>query len=209
MVELAVVGGSALYRESIRRMLDDAGGLEVLGTAASLAEAAPLVERGHPDVLVVDLEWERDLAGLASMKDRNPDVRLVVLGVDDDEATVVGCAAAGVAGYLARDTTAAELVKAIKRVAKGELVCPPPIVATLVRWLSRRPGRTSASALDGLTRREREVIELVGLGLSNKQIAERLCIQVATVKSHVHSILGKLNVERRAEVVALLRDAGR
>lgn len=206
MVGLALVGGSALYRESIRRVLDEAGGLEVVGTAASLAEAAPLIERGRSDVLVVDLQWERDLAGLASTKDRHPDVRLIALGVDDDEATVIGCAAAGVVGYLAHDTTAAELVQAIKRVAKGELVCPPPIVETLVRWLSRRPGRAAASALDGLTRREHEVIELVGLGLSNKQIAERLCIQVATVKSHVHSILTKLDLDRRAEVVALLRD---
>lgn len=206
MVELALVGGSALYRESIRRVLGDAGGLEVVGMAASLAEAAPLVEQGRPDVLVVDLVWERDLAGLASMKDRHPDVRLVALGVDDDEATVVGCAAAGVMGYLARDTTAAELVQAIERVAKGELVCPPRIVETLFRWLSRRPQRTTASALDRLTRREREVIELVGRGLSNKQIADRLYIQVATVKSHVHSILTKLGLDRRAEVVALLRD---
>jgi DNA-binding NarL/FixJ family response regulator len=206
MVELALVGGGALYRESIRRVLDDAGGLEVVGTAASLAEAAPLVEQRRPDVLVVDLEWERDLAGLASMTDRHPDVRLVVLGVDDDEATVVGCAAAGVLGYLARDATAAELVQAIERVAKGELVCPPRTVETLFRWLSRRPGRMTASALDGLTRREREVIELVGRGLSNKQIADRLYIQVATVKSHVHSILTKLGLDRRAEVVALLRD---
>src|SRR5918992_5566747 len=138
MVELAVVGGSALYRESIRRVLEDAGGLEVVGTAASLAEAAPLVGRSRPDVLVIDLQWERDLAGLASIKDRHPDVRLVALGVDDDEATVIGCAAAGVVGYLARDTTATELVQAIKRVAKGELVYPPPIVETLVRWVSRR-----------------------------------------------------------------------
>ena len=206
MVELAVVGGSALYRESIRRVLDDSGGLKVAGTAASLEEAAPLIEREHPHVLVVDLQWERDLAGLAAMRDRHPELRLVALGVDHDEATVVGCAAAGVAGYLARDTTAAELVRAIKRVAKGELVCPPPIVETLVRWVSRRPGHTAASALDGLTRREREVIELVGHGLSNKQIAERLCIQVATVKSHVHSILTKLDLDRRAEVAALLRD---
>ncbi|HEX8742315.1 MAG TPA: response regulator transcription factor [Thermoleophilaceae bacterium] len=206
MVELAVVGGSALYRESIRRVLEDAGGIEVVGTPASLAEAAHLVERGGPDVLVVDLQSERGLAGLASMKDRHPDVRLVALGVDDDEATVIGCAAAGVVAYLARDTTAAELVQAVKRVAKGELVYPPPIVETLVRWLSRRPERATAPTIDGLTRREREVIELVGLGLSNKQIAQRLSIQVATVKSHVHSILTKLGLDRRAEVVALLRD---
>ncbi|HEX8053044.1 MAG TPA: response regulator transcription factor [Thermoleophilaceae bacterium] len=206
MVELAVVGGSALYRESIRRVLDDAGGLEVVGTAASLAEAAPLVERAHPDVLVVDLQWERDLAGLASIKERHPDLRVVVLGVDGDEATVVGCAAAGVMGYLARETTAADLVKAIRQVAKGELACPPAIVETLVRGLSRRPGRTATAALDGLTRRERDVIDLLGLGLTNKQIAERLCIQVATVKSHVHSILTKLGLARRAEVVALMRD---
>jgi two-component system, NarL family, nitrate/nitrite response regulator NarL len=206
VVELALIGGSALYRESIRRMLDDAGGLEVVGTASSLADAGPLVAQRRPEVLVFDLDWERDLAGLASIKDRHPDVRLVALGLDADEATVVGCAAAGVVGYLTRDTTAAELVQAVERVAQGELVCPPRIVETLFRWLSRRPGHMSASALDTLTRREREVIELVGHGLSNRQIADRLYIQVATVKSHVHSILTKLGLDRRTEVVALLRD---
>ena len=202
MVELAIVGGSVRYRESIRRVLEDAGGLAVIGTPASLAEGIPLVERGRPDVLVVDLERERDFARLATMDD----LRVVALGVDHDEATVVACAAAGVAGYLPRETTAAELVQTIKRVARGELVCPPRIAETLVRAHSRRGGRARHARLDDLTRREREVVELVRLGLSNKQIAERLCIQVATVKSHVHSILAKLGLTRRAEVVALLHD---
>lgn len=207
-VGIAIVGGSPLYRESLRRVLDDVDGFSVVGTAGSLEEGARLVDRLHPGVLVVDLEWERDFARLGSMKDLHPRVLVVALGVDDEEATVVACAEAGVVGYLPRDTTAAELVEALERVAKGELVCPPRIVHTLVRWLSRRADRPAHSPLDDLTKREREVVDLVRHGLTNKQIAERLHIEVATVKSHVHSILAKLNVERRAEVVALLHDAG-
>jgi two-component system, NarL family, nitrate/nitrite response regulator NarL len=209
VVGIAIVGGSTLCRESLRRVLDDTGGLKVVGAAAALQEEAQLIGRVHPDVLVVDLERERDLPSLASFSHRHPSVRVVALGVDDDEVTVVACAEAGVVGYLPRETNTAELVQAIKQVARGELVCPPRIVETLVRWHSRRAGAPTNSLLDDLTGREREVVELVELGLSNKQIAERLCIAVATVKSHVHSILGKLNVERRAEVGALLRDAGR
>ncbi|HEX8745063.1 MAG TPA: response regulator transcription factor [Thermoleophilaceae bacterium] len=175
-VEIAIVGGSTLYRESLRRVLDDSDGLSVVATAASLEDGAGLVERHRPDILVVD----------------------------PGEATVVACSEAGVVGYLPRETTVAELVEALEQVATGE---PPPIVETLARWHSPRADRPAHSLLEDLTRREREVVELVRLGLSNKQIAERLFITVATVKSHVHSILGKLNLERRAEVAALLRDA--
>ena len=172
---IAIVGGSALYRESLRRVLDDSDGLSVIGTAESLEDGAGLVERLQPEILVVE----------------------------PGEATVVACAEAGVVGYLPRETTAAELVEALERAATGE---PPRIVETLAGWLSRRTDRPVRSLVDDLTRREREVVALVRLGLSNKQIAERLCIEITTVKSHVHSILGKLNVERRAEVAALLRD---
>lgn len=207
-VGVAIIGGSPLYRESLRRVLDDADGVAVVGTAGSLEEGAGLIERLRPELLVVDLEWERDFDSLRSLKDLHPRVRVVALGVDDEEATVVACAEAGVVGYLPGDTTPAELVDALERVAKGEVVCPPQIVRTLVRWLSRRADRSAHSRLDDLTKREREVVELVRHGLTNKQIAERLHIEVATVKSHVHSILAKLNVERRAEVAALLHDAG-
>lgn len=209
VVGIAIVGGSPLCRDSLRRVIDSTGELKVVGGAATLEEGAGLTGRLHPDVLVVDLERERDIPWLAPFCHRHPTVRVVVLGVDGDEATVVACADAGVVGYLPRETDTAELIRTIEQVARGELVCPPRIVETLVRWHSRRAGAPATSHLDDLTRREREVVELVGLGLSNKQIAERLCIAVATVKSHVHSILGKLNVERRAEVGALLRDAGR
>lgn len=177
-VGIAIVGGSTLYRESLRRVLDDSDGLSVVATATSLEEGAGLVERLQPEILVVD----------------------------PGEATVLASAEGGVLGYLPREATAAELVEALERMATGEVACPPRIVETLGRWLSSRTDRPARSLVDDLTRREREVVELVRLGLSNKQIAERLCIEVTTVKSHVHSILGKLNVERRAEVAALLRD---
>lgn len=180
MVEIAIVGGSTLYRESLRRVLNDSDGLSVVGTAASLEDGAGLVERLRPEILVVD----------------------------PGEATVVACAEAGVVGYLPRETTAAELVEALERAATGQRVYPARIVETLAGWLSRRAERPAQALVDELTRREREVVELVRLGLSNKQIAERLCIEVTTVKSHVHSILGKLGVERRTEVAALLHDAG-
>jgi DNA-binding NarL/FixJ family response regulator len=208
LVGIAIIGGSRLYRESLQRVLNEADGLAVVGTASSLEEGVGLVEQLRPEVLVVDLEWDRDLPRLASMRDLRPRARIVVLGVDDEEATVVACAEAGVVGYLPSDTTATELVDALERVGRGELVCPPRTVETLLRWLSRRADRPAHSLLNDLTRREREVVELIRLGLSNKQIAERLCIQVATVKSHVHSVLVKLNVERRAEVAALMHDAG-
>jgi two-component system nitrate/nitrite response regulator NarL len=135
-----------------------------------------------------------------------PTARVVALALPERASEVIACAEAGASGYVTEDTSLADLVLTIQAVARGELRCSPQIAGTLFR-------RVAALAADSrallpapmLTAREFEVLSLLDDGLSNKQIAHRLCIELATVKNHVHHILGKLQVNRRGEATAYLR----
>lgn len=201
-----IIGGPSIYRDALARLIDGHEPMTVVGTAADVADASILIERLAPQIILVNLDSVADRGALALIRRLDPMLRVVVIGVENSEAGVAACAEAGVVGYLSRDTTADELLDALERAAGGEVVCPPRIVETLIRCYSLRSPRPLDAVPDGLTRREHQVVELIGLGLSNKQIAQRLCIEIATVKSHVHSILAKLNVERRTEAVARLND---
>jgi DNA-binding NarL/FixJ family response regulator len=132
-------------------------------------------------------------------------IPLVVIGIADSDSDVLDCVERGAAGFVTRDASIEELAGAIRRAANGELVCSPRTAGSLVRRLSAlaaelRPVPASVH----LTRREREVAALMREDLSNKEIATRLRIEVATVKNHVHNVLDKLRVHRRAEAARLL-----
>jgi len=119
---------------------------------------------------------------------------------------VIACAEAGVSGYVTREASLDELTGVVESVARGESPCSPRISALLLRRVAETAGRrTETDAARRLTRREAEIVGLIDEGLSNKQIAGRLSIELATVKNHVHSILEKLQVERRAEAAARVR----
>ena len=136
------------------------------------------------------------------MRDAAPVLKAIVVGVDDVGEDVIGLAEAGAAGYLRRTGTLPELVDVVERAARGEAVCSPAVAgALMVRLGARLPPPESG----GLTARERQVARLLAEGLSNKEIAARLCIEISTVKNHVHRILAKLDARRRGEAVARLR----
>lgn len=124
----------------------------------------------------------------------------------DSERDIVATAEAGIGGYVPPDASIEDLVEAVKHAARGEMICSPRVAAALARRIATlASNRPVGSAAPSLTAREMEVLELLEIGLSNKQIANRLSIRLATVKNHVHSILAKLNVRRRGEAVAALR----
>src|SRR4051794_27145054 len=131
---------------------------------------------------------------------RRGSARVVGIAVGDEEDEVVACAEAGVAGYVSRDDSLDDLLAAVRGAVRGEVRCPPAIAATLMRSVAStarraraaRPVAAAAAAPSRLTRRESEIVGLIGEGLSNKQIAGRLCIELPTVKNHVHHILDKL-----------------
>jgi two-component system, NarL family, nitrate/nitrite response regulator NarL len=149
------------------------------------------------------------VAVLSAIAGAAPHAQVIAVGVFETEQQVIACAEAGVAGYLLRHESLAQLGAVVQSVLRGETICSPQVAATLLRRVATLAAeRRSADGTAQLTVREREVLQLVDLGMSNRDIAERLSIEVRTVKNHVHNILEKLQVHRRGEAAARLR-AGR
>jgi DNA-binding NarL/FixJ family response regulator len=205
MTRVLVASDVRLYREGLADSLRRSGRVEVVATAADRAATTRSARELRPDVVLVDLAmdaWESAVRELAASPD---DTRVVVLGVHEVESEVVACAEAGVSGYVTREASLEELVDVVDSVARGESLCTPRIGALLLRRVAEAAGRRPPDDVGRLTPREAQIVGLIDEGLSNKQIAGRLSIELPTVKNHVHSILEKLQVERRAEAAARLR----
>jgi DNA-binding NarL/FixJ family response regulator len=194
-----------LYREGLDIALGAAGGLTVVGTAASAEEAFALARELRPDVALVDVSMCAGLAAVEALSGRE-EIPVVALAVPQREPDVVACVEAGAVGFVTCEATLGDLVAAIESVARGETLCSPRIVALVVRRLAALAADSrDARPVARLTTRELEIIELIDIGLSNKEIAACLSICVSTVKNHVHNILEKLSVRRRAEAAACIR----
>jgi DNA-binding NarL/FixJ family response regulator len=157
--------------------------------------------------MLLDITMERSLDALRAIGALHPDVKVLALGVCDRESDLLACIEAGAVGYVTRRGSLDDVVDSIERAIRGEPFASPQMIATLMRRVAVLTAHTQSrlpAAL--LTSRELEVVELISQGLANKQIGERLCIEVATVKNHVHNILEKLNVSRRGEAAARMRE---
>jgi two-component system, NarL family, nitrate/nitrite response regulator NarL len=161
------------------------------------------------DVVLIDVTQGVDLYDIRAIAAEWSGVPMVALGLAEQRQEVVKCGRAGFASYVARDASIDALYTALSDVVAGRLACPPEISGGLLRALFRREPHTAEEPILGsaLTRRECEVLDLLGRGFSNKEIGCELCLSVATVKHHVHHILGKLNLSRRAEAMRRVRDA--
>jgi two-component system nitrate/nitrite response regulator NarL len=203
-IRVFVVSDVRLYREGLSDLLGRIARISIVGTAGTTDAGLERVHDLQPDVVLFDLGAGRDLTVASDLLGRAPNARVVALAAPDSEEDVIALAEAGVLGYVTREQSFSDLVKTIESVARGEMVCPPWVATVLVR-------RVQALAADRpqpthrLTPREEEILDLVGQGLSNKEIAARLYIEVTTVKNHVHNILEKLGVSRREEAVARMR----
>lgn len=205
LISVFIVSEVRLYRDGIGRLLEQGRYISVAGTAATHSEAVPLLRTAAPDVVLLDAPLDDGAVVLGDLG--APAQKVVVLGVVEREEDVIAWAEAGAAGYVSRDGSSDDLTATIRAVAQGETICSPRMVAALLRRLASLaqgapPARTEAD--DRLTPRERQVARLIGEGLSNKEIARRLCIELPTVKNHVHNILQKLDVSRRGQAAAHL-----
>jgi DNA-binding NarL/FixJ family response regulator len=204
-IRVMVVGDVRLYREGIAASLEHRADLEVVCAGRS-SDAHLRVVECNPDVMVLDMAATGSLDLVRRIASSAPHLRVVAFAVEETEHDILLCAEAGAAGYVASDGTLEDLVNTIRSVARGELLCSPRIAATLFRALRVQ---TSEPGIDRLaltlTAREREIAPLLERGLSNKEIATQLHIEVATVKNHVHNLLEKLQVGSRGEAAARLR----
>ncbi len=195
-----IVDDHAVVRHGIRALLEAEGGFEVVGEVGSGAEAVLLVADLAPDVVLMDLVMP-EMDGVKAtrlVKQRSPRSQVIVLTSYHEDERIYPAIRAGALSYLLKSVGLDELVGAVRKAARGEATLHPHVAARLAQELHGAPAGTRW-LYDTLSEREREVLSLIATGLSNAHIAEQLVISERTVKSHVNSILSKLQVADRTQ----------
>ncbi len=197
-----IVSEVRFLRESLADILQRAPALEVRGQSATLAQALAAAITLRPDIVLLDVAFAGGMRIAAHLCAALPEASVIALAVAETEDSVLAWAATGIAGYVPNTASIGDLAALIGQISRGEQACPSHIAGSLLRRVATSGPAAPASAPGPhLTRREQEILALVGDGLSNKAIARRLGISLGTTKSHVHNLLGKLSVPRRAEAM--------
>jgi len=197
-----------LYRDGLAEAFERNTRFAVSGTSATCAETLALLNSGDLDVLLLDADLPGATSLVCQVTQLRPDPKIVVLGVEEIKEEILPLVEAGIAGYVTREGSMADLFASVECAARGETIASPRIVAGIMeRLVALTRERRSVPESGTLTSRERQIASLIDDGLSNRDIALRLDIELPTVKNHVHNILDKLHVHRRGEAVARLRTA--
>ena len=203
-VRVAIIDDHAIVRQGLRAMIDREPDLRVVGEAPSPALATAMLDQTRPRVVLLDLKLAPDsecdgLALCATITQRHPDTRVLVLTSSADEWLILESIRQGAKGFVLKDVDLTELIRAVRAVHRGESAFDSRSAGVVVRWMhgSQRPG----AAASDITPREREILSLLARGLSNVAIGQRLYISSATVKFHVGNLMQKLGARRRAEAV--------
>jgi DNA-binding NarL/FixJ family response regulator len=213
LISVVLVEDNRLLREGLEAMIRAQQGFKILASSSDAETALRAVREAKPDVVLVDfgLEDYDSLTLTATVRTEVPEARVIVMGILPLQEDVANFVQAGACGFIMKDASFEELFATIRAVADGGEVLPPALTNTLFSQIARGAvSGNTASILDSvrLTGRERQVVELLGEGLSNKEIAARLQIAVHTVKSHVHNVLEKLALRSRLEVAAYTHARG-
>ena len=212
---LVILSDIRFLREGLAEVLAREGCFTIAGFAADIEEVLAAARPVAPRIMLIDATLRGGLEAAARTRRLVPEMDIVALGLNETEDDVIAWAEAGVCGYVPRSTALNDLVELLDRIVQGEQPCPSRIAASLLRRIAKgsapgggETGRTMPESVEvpALTRREAHVVRLLGAGLSNKEIARDLKIGVATIKTHMHSVLGKLALERRGQVARWLRD---
>jgi DNA-binding NarL/FixJ family response regulator len=213
MIHVLLADDQALVRSGFAALLDAEDGIEVVGEAADGAEAVRLATRSRPDVVLMDIrmpgmdgvEATRRIAGDPALGS----VHVIILTTFDLDEYVFESLRAGAAGFLVKDTDAAELLRAVRVAASGEALLSPKVTRRLIAEFAARSRKPRpAPGLDTLTPREREVLIEVAAGLSNDEIAEKLYMSPSTAKTHATRAMMKLGARDRAQLVVIAYEAG-
>jgi DNA-binding NarL/FixJ family response regulator len=209
-LKVAIVDDQLLLRAGFRKLLDGETGLQVVGDAGDGQEAVAMVDRHHPDVVLMDIRMPV-LDGIEATRRitrRAPGTAVLVLTTYDLDEYVFAALEAGASGFLLKDCPPDELVAAIRVVARGEALIAPSITRRLISEFTARAGGAGLRQLPPISEREREVLTGVARGLSNQELAAELFIGEATVKTHVSSLLTKLGCRDRVQLVVAAYEAG-
>jgi DNA-binding NarL/FixJ family response regulator len=204
MIRVVVADDQRVVRDGLVLLLDLLDGVEVVATAADGEQAVALAREHRPDVVLMDLGMPRcdGIEATRRLRDE-PDVHVLALTTYADDRSVLDALRAGARGYLTKDAGAAAIHDALRRVAAGESAIDPAVQHHLVAAIATTEQEPAGPALpDGLTPREAEVLTHIAAGLSNAEIAARLVVSKATVKSHVNHLLAKIGARDRAQAVS-------
>jgi two-component system nitrate/nitrite response regulator NarL len=206
VARVIIVSEVRLYREGLKSCLFPHQRIDVIGLAHCLDAALVLISQACPDVVLIDMGTHNGPAISRAITTASPHMKIVGLAMDDFDCDVREWAAAGITAYVSRDASVDDLVATIDNALEGELHCSPRVAALLLQHLVNLSRQNVECRSGGvLTCRELEIVGLIDVALSNKEIARRLQISVSTVKNHVHNILEKSQTRRRAEASARFR----
>jgi DNA-binding NarL/FixJ family response regulator len=213
-IRVAIVDDQALMRDGFRMILEAQPDIEVVGDAADGRLGVELCQRVRPDVVLMDIRMPV-LDGIEATRlivaDEGCPTKVLVLTTFDLDEYVYAAVRAGASGYLLKDAPAQELVAAVRVIAQGEALLSPSVTKRLIEEFARQPApgtRTEVSLPDDLTEREREALELLAHGHSNREIAARMYIGEATAKTHISRLLMKLGVRDRVQAVVVAYESG-
>jgi DNA-binding NarL/FixJ family response regulator len=212
-IRVVLAEDQVLVRDSLKVLIDTTPGLATVGEAGTGAEAVLLARRRRPDVVLMDVRMP-DMDGIEATRRicAAPDsvgVRVLILTTFDLDEYVYASLRAGASGFLLKSATATELLAAIQVVASGEALLAPTVTRRLIAEFLRTPHLAPAARdLTDITQREREVLTLIGKGMSNSEIAEHLHLTVGTVKTHIGRLLAKLHARDRAQLVIAAYEGG-
>jgi len=211
-VRVLLADDQQLIRTALRMVMADIDDMEVVGEASTGAEAVRLTAELAPDVVVMDIRMPGmdGIEATRGITESSASTRVVVLTTFDDDDYVYGALRAGASGFLVKDMALDDIIGAVRVVAAGDALIAPSVTRRLIRdFAASRPelGRTRRE-LGRITSREREVLTLVGSGLSNTEIAAELCISVATAKTYLTRLFTKLDARDRVQLVILAYEAG-
>jgi DNA-binding NarL/FixJ family response regulator len=210
-VRVLLVDDDDLMRAGLKSVLSSDETIEVVGEAGDGRAALDEIRKLRPDLVLMDIRMP-ELDGISATREVlavEPDVKVVVLTTFEEDDYIFEALSAGASGFLLKRTKPEELIAAIHTVAAGDSLLSPSVTRRVIdRMATQPPAALSGARLEALTPREREVLELVGRGLSNREIAESLFIEESTVKTHVKRILMKLGLRDRVQAVILTYEMG-
>ena len=202
VIRVLAADDQRVVRDGLAMLLGLLPGVEVVGTASDGEQALAMAAELRPDVILMDLRMPRLDGVEATRRLRGTGVKVVVLTTYADDRSVIDAVRAGAVGYLTKDASAEEIQQALVRVTSGGVSLDPAVQRHLVEAIATSQPGTASPLPDGLTAREAEVLALVAEGLSNGEIARRLVVSEATVKSHINHLLPKIGARDRAQAVS-------